>query len=388
LSHRPANLQTMTCAKGCTKTCWYAFRRLFRCHHMRDAEFDLLLAACSTQLEDRPLDARPIGISWDRFFALANRHRVQALCWKSLGRLADQMPNEIAAALQEQSRGIVLGNLRACAECERIREGFEAADVPLLFLKGLTLGALAYRQPYLKMGMDIDLLVEPDRVIDAVHLLQSAGYVAVIPPGADETAIARWHLRRKESVWHRAEGNFQVDLHTRVADRPDVLPGLTAASPSQFVQVASGINLPTLTSDDLIAYLCVHGASSAWFRLKWITDLAAVLRRLGATEIERLHDHSQQLGAGRAAGQALLLADRLYSIGLGETLRKQLEADPVTCWMVRLAERQLFNSSEPTERFLGTATIHLSQLGLRPGWRFKASEAARQVRDMLATGAI
>jgi Uncharacterised nucleotidyltransferase len=353
---------------------------------MRDAEFHLILAACSVALENRPLNAMPACINWDRLLALANRHRVQALCWNALRPLANNIPNSIAAALHDQLRDIVLDNLRACVECERLRKTFETAGLPLLFLKGLTLGALAYREPYLKMGVDIDLLIERDHVSDAMNLLRTARYVSVIPAEADAATITRWHLSHKESVWRHVDGNFQVDLHTRVADHPDILSGLTATSPTQLVQVATEIRLPTLTNDDLFAYLCVHGASSAWFRLKWITDLAALLRGKGAADIERLYDHSQRLGAGRAAAQALLLADRLYSVGPSEIFRKRLATDWVTRWMVRQAERQLFNSSEPTERFLGTTTIHLSQLGLRPGWRFKVSEAARQVRDMLGTG--
>lgn len=350
---------------------------------MQDPEFQLLVAACKAALDDCPVDAPRPEINWDRLLRLADRHRVQALCWKALGQFATDMPKEVAARLRAQARGIVVANLRAAAECARLKKAFETAGVPLLFLKGLSLGALAYRNPFLKMGVDIDLLVEPDRLADAADELRSAGYAPVIPPGADESALGRWHALRKESVWRHGEGGFQVDLHTRLADHPDMLRGLTATSPSQQVCVANEISLPTLSGDHLFAYLCVHGASSAWFRLKWITDFAGVLNRKEELEIERLYEQALEARAGRAAGQALLLADRLYSIGLGDKLRSRLTADPIIRWLVKLAERQLLNPVEPTERPLGTATIHLSQLGLMPGWRFRASEAARQIRDMV-----
>lgn len=355
---------------------------------MQDPEFQLLLAACKAALDDAPVEAPPPGIDWDRLLRLADRHRVQALCWNALGQFATDMPKEVAAGLQAQARGIVVANLRAAAECARLNKAFDTAGVPLLFLKGLSLGALAYRNPYLKMGVDIDLLVEADRLPEAADELRSAGYVLVIPQRADESGLARWHESRKESVWRHGEGGFQVDLHTRLADHPDMLHGLTATSPSQQVCVADGISLPTLSGDHLFAYLCVHGASSAWFRLKWITDFAGILSRRDEPEIERLYEQAQKAGAGRAAGQALLLADRLYSIGLGDKLRSRLTADPIIRWMVDLAERQLLNPVEPTERPLGTATIHLSQLGLMPGWRFRASEAARQIRDMIGAVAL
>jgi hypothetical protein len=45
--------------------------------------------------------------------------------------------------------------------------------------------------------------------------------------------------------------------------------------------------------------------------LKWIADLATWLRRMNASEVKRLYGHTMQLGADRAAGQALLLANEL-----------------------------------------------------------------------------
>lgn len=353
---------------------------------MRDAEFQLIVAACAVSVDERQLETPPRTIRWDRFLALAGRHRVQALCWDALKPLED-MPRAIAAELQAQGREIIVANLRAAAESRRLLREFEDAGIKLLFLKGLTLGALAYRNSLSKMSVDIDLLVDPGQRLGACRLLRLAGYAVTQPAAASDADLARWHNVHKESVWHRASDNLNIDLHTRLADQPAMLTELGVGSPSRAVEVASGISLPTLAEDELFAYLCVHGASSAWFRLKWVTDLAGLLAGKEPGEIERLHVRSQELGAGRAAAQALLLAERIYAIGIGPGLRDRLAADPATRWLLRMAEAQLLNSLEPTERPLGTATIHLSQLGLLPGWRFKLSEAVRQVSSALGMGA-
>jgi hypothetical protein len=352
---------------------------------MRDAEFHLMIDACSATMRSRPLEVPPERIRWHRFLKLANRHRVQALCWNSLNPYAEALPAEITAAMRSQTRDIVIANLRAVSECKRLLDCFQATGVPLLFLKGLTLGALAYRDPYVKMAVDIDLLVEPDRLGEAAQALKSAGYSPIIPNVPDVGSLDRWHGARKESVWYCREGGFQVDLHTRLADNPSLLGGMTAGSGSQLITVATGIALPTLLNDDLFAYLCVHGASSAWFRLKWITDLVALLQPMSATDLERLYRHSERLGVERAAGQALLLAGQLYSLDL-DHLRSRITSDLAVRWLFRVAEGQLFHTKEPTKRVLGTTSIHLSQLALKSGWRFKASEAARQMREMIGAG--
>src|SRR6202008_1164170 len=109
----------------------------------------------------------------------------------------------------------------------------------------------------------------------------------------------------------------------------------------QMVSITDGIALPTLANDELFAYLCVHGASSAWFRLKWVADLAAFLGGRSPEEIARLHDRAQEYGAGRAAAQALLLVEQIFSIEIGSGLRQQIADDSMNCWLVAVASRQL-----------------------------------------------
>ncbi len=354
---------------------------------MYDAELKLVIAACRANFDDGAavvVEPAADGVEWDRFLKVAGRHRVEALCWQGLGSLRQRLPPLIADELQRRTSAIVEANLRIAAESARLLATFEAAGIPLLFLKGLALGALAYRDPFRKMGWDIDLLIGQDRLADAASLLRSAGYVPVIPASADDRQLAQWHRRSKESVWHWADGGFHIDLHTSLADHPALLATIGIDSPSQIVSIAPGIAVPTLAADEMFAYLAVHGASSAWFRLKWITDFAAMLHDQKAEDIQRLYDKSQRLGAGRAAAQALLLANRIYGTEIGRGLQQSLLADAVNRWLAGAAERQLAKLSEPTEALLGTASIHLTQAFLLPGWRFKFSEAARQLRNAIA----
>jgi hypothetical protein len=151
-----------------------------------------------------------------------------------------------------------------------------------------------------------------------------------------------------------------------------------------MVSIAQGIDLPTLADEELFAYLSVHGASSAWFRLKWISDLAGLLHRGGANAIDRLYDRSRRFVAGRAAAQALLLAATLFDIPLSPPLAGRLDTR-TNRWLARAALREMLRG-EPSERMLGTRTIHLTQFFLMDGVRYKLSELKRQIRhaaDML-----
>lgn len=351
----------------------------------RGPEFSLLVQCCRRNFasEDQQSSLEiPTNLDWNHVVVLARRHRIQGLVWNTLAHQGDRLPTETREILSSDARSIAATNLAIAGECRELLQTFDRAKVPLRFIKGLTIGALAYRSPLLKMGWDIDLLIDPWDLATAAGLLSESGYALRLPSSL--AALQHWHARSKESVWERDE-SFYVELHTRLADNQRVIPTIDIHSPWQFVEVAPGVSLPTLADDELFAYLAVHGASSAWFRLKWISDFAAFVHGRSTKEIERLFRRSQELGAGRAAGQAMLLADSLFdTLQPDFRLREQLASDRSTQVLCRAALRMLMDwTAEPTGRPLGTMTIHWTQFLLQPGLDFKISELRRQGDSLL-----
>lgn len=347
---------------------------------LEQPELSLLVQCCRWNFAAADGELRPelpANLDWNRFAALARRHRVQGLAWNALAQYADQLPSDAVEMLSSEARAIAATNLGIAAECSGLRHAFAQADVRLLFVKGLSVGALAYRSPMLKMGWDIDLLVDPTDLARAAGLFAERGYSLQLPASLDQ--LQSWHGWSKESVWGR-DGSFHVELHTRLADNLRLIPNIDVHSPRQMVEIAPSTTLPTLAEEELFAYLAVHGASSAWFRLKWISDFAALLHGRRADEIERLYRRSLVLGAARAAGQALLLADRLFdTLEPIPALREELRRDQATRLLCSAALRLMTNQTrEPTEKALGTLPIHWTQFLLQRGFAFKFSELRRQ----------
>jgi hypothetical protein len=312
---------------------------------------------------------------------MARFHRIEGMAWQFLASVRPGLPDDIGQELNSASIRVAASNLRAAHACRLLVDAFDGAGIPLLFLKGLTVGALAYRNPAIKSSIDIDLLIDPNNLRETARLLRHSGYRLVAPsesPG--DEVLHCWHRGWKESVWRNDASLLQIDLHTRTADNRRLIPAITAQSPRQGVNIGDGIELPTLANDELFAYLAVHGASSAWFRLKWIADFAGCLSPLHRGEIDRLYERSQQLGAGRSAGQALLLADDLFgTLQENEGLSRRLSGDRSTVRLYRAALRLLTGEPvEPTATRWGTLTIHSTQLRLLPGLGYKLSEISRQ----------
>ena len=345
-------------------------------------ELQLLIESCQanfTQRRGRSLAGHRVNLDWPRFWALAQRHRVEGLAWHGLRSLDTKLPEEFAVPLMAAARGIAEHGLRAAFECERLREHFGSREVPLLFLKGLAVGHLAYGDAFRKASSDIDLLVRADDIGHAGFRLRELGYKAVGPECSDDDTIERWHLGSKESTWVNSDETLCLELHSALTDHQDLIGGIGIDSPLQTVTVMPGITLATLANDELFAYLCVHGASSAWFRLKWIADLAGLLDGSSEAELAQMLAQAQSLGAGRSADQALLLACYLFPLlPVDAPLSRALRRKPIATWLARRSLAQLL-APEPTKRRLGTFTIHLTQLVLAPGLKSSWHEFRRQI---------
>jgi hypothetical protein len=352
-------------------------------------EFELAADCCQLAFNQRPRFPSELGaIDWQLFYRLAQFHRIQGLIWWSLSALGNSIPADVARRIAEDAARIAAANRLSLEECRELGDALAGKGIDFLILKGLPLGVLAYGTPWLKAAVDIDVLIDEGRLGDALGVLRASGFVREDGRAQDPAALHAWHRHRKDSEWGKAGSTARVDLHTRVTDNVALIPTVGLRSPRQVVAITPDVALPTLGDDELFAHLCVHGASSAWFRLKWVTDLAALLTPKPAEEIARLYARSQELGAGRAAGQALLLADALFGLlDRLPQLRAGLASDRPTRWLSQLALRQLAGRREPVEptaRAGGTMAIHLSQFFLLPGARFKASELFRQARAALA----
>jgi len=349
---------------------------------MEGSEFKLLLQCCRSSFAPdaaREVQRLSTHVDWLTFSRLVRRHRVQGLIAQAFYKSDFAAPPAITERIADDATEVAQANLRFADASTRLREGFDHAAIPVLFVKGLSLSALAYGDPFVKMSADIDILIDESDLEASAELLKELGYCLVLPR---DRKISTWHRRHKESVWSDPEGDVMIELHTRLADHPTLIPQIGMTSSRQEVEIGPGRTLPTLNTNDLITYLFVHGSSSAWFRLKWIVDVAALIRASGAN-LEVIYNDARRAGAGRAAAQALLLAARLSLLTLPSGLQAELQAGPTGRLLARLALSQLLAFEEPTRRPFGTATIHLNQLLVLPGWKPKLSELTRQAAEIL-----
>ena len=327
-----------------------------------------------TDARDAVIARSAADIDERAFAALAKRHRVEGLAHAALARVQARPAEDLALRAGEIARQ----DLIQAAESARLQTAFDAAAIPSLLLKGSTLEILAYGRLGLKSAWDIDVLVAPADASRARRTLQAAGYRLTSPAGLTDDAFDQWTSLSKECVFVSDSTGLVAELHWRLVDG-DLLTGVCAASPPQTVDVAPGVGLRTLATDDLVAYLMTHGASHGWSRLKWLADLHALLPHDPAA-LERLYRHAVTLGAGSCPALALRLCRRLFDLQIGDSLWREIESDLKSRLLERIALSAMSGAGrrEIAKRPLIGDVVQASQLLFGSGWAWRWAEFRRQ----------
>jgi len=291
-------------------------------------EFLLAAACCRWPLDGAAVaairESAAGAIEWARFLRIVRRHRVAGLVHNALQSAGVALPVPHAEALAKAARQIARQNLVLAAESQRLQCIFDAAGIRVVVIKGIALAQLAYGSLALKHSRDIDLLVAPEDALPALALLERTDYALRSPAKqlspAQRQAVVRYG-REVELV--RRGGRVRVELQWQLAYNPFLLKGIDARSPTQHVPLPDG-DLRTLASEDLYAYLFVHGGYHRWSRLKWLADLNALLSKKSESELAHVFQHAADKGAALCAGQALLLCQRLLGLRLPVSLMDEL----------------------------------------------------------------
>jgi hypothetical protein len=180
--------------------------------------------------------------------------------------VASAIPDaEARATLRASLEQTTVHNTRTLAELARATGILRAAGIASVAMKGAALLTRHYPRPGMRYTYDFDLLVEPERIDEAVTRLRAAGYgdssngPRLGVDGRPIAETARW--RRHATSPLTAPSGVHVDLHHAVPTSGFAAGGgfrgwLARAEPVQVQGEAVSI----CGADDLAVHLCEHFA--------------------------------------------------------------------------------------------------------------------------------
>ncbi len=252
-------------------------------------------------------------LDWDYLLAAAKFHGLVPVLAPRLLRQVTSVPERVRFELEQANRRALEGTLALSGELVRVLRNLNTAQVECIPFKGPALAADLWGNFTLRQSMDIDLLVRPAQVGQAVEVLRSCGYTPEsdwkrLFPRAVELQLKKAGMPPLELQWGIAPKCFSVDLAIDACWR-------------RAPRAAFG-GQPTLAfaPEDLMLILCIHGWKHAWNRLLWMADVARLMRKSTALDWTALTTRARESGTEGILLLGALLAQRLFGVAVPDEI--------------------------------------------------------------------
>ncbi|HYJ86513.1 MAG TPA: nucleotidyltransferase family protein [Pyrinomonadaceae bacterium] len=298
-------------------------------------------------------------LDWKYLVATAHHHCLAPLLNLHLKAAPPSLvPPHVMDRLQRDDDQNTKSNLSLAGELLKLLDLFEGQGIEAIPFKGPTLAVCAYGDVGLRQFGDLDLLVRKRDVPRVIELLVSRNF----KPTPELTDSQRAALLRFDCAQNFKNGNNVVlDLHWNFT-APSYAFAFDVDSLWSRLETVNISSRPivTLTSDDLLLILCLHGATHFWERLGWISDVAGLITRGTNLDWQRALSSAAALGAQRILLLGLFLAGELLQAPIPEGVWKVVMADPTVRTIAGQVQKQLFAEEDAAPGIFDSTRLHLS----------------------------
>jgi hypothetical protein len=206
---------------------------------------------------------------WREVARLVSRHQLHGLVHGALCDMPETacVPRQLLESLAVSAKRARLGALLRLGEAQRIAAVFQRAGIAAVHLKGAPLSERLYGDASLRHSVDIDILVAPAVLAEAVAILRRLGFATDEHVPSQAGLKARLQRRAYHHCMLRNHLNVLLELHWRLGTYSETHTDrlmAQASSTEGFGQLPRAVEL---------AYLIAHGTNHYWARLKWLSDI-------------------------------------------------------------------------------------------------------------------
>jgi len=251
-----------------------------------DLSDELLTYLRSVLQGETPLAPAASEGEWSSLLDFLQAHWIIPFVYRKIGSLPPECcpPETITDEMRQVFLYSCVRSFHMEKQLQEIIEKFRDQGVRVLVLRGPALAFSLYPDPAMRPSGDLDLLVLPEQVVQARHILESLGYKCL----AKRFEVARDFFREECFIHQNNPGNkFPVDLHWVHWELHPFFKGSENVDIEDLFQRAWKVETPTLAFETLhpVDYL-IHSAihlvmiHKNEMRLSWIYDTALLAQHL------------------------------------------------------------------------------------------------------------
>jgi hypothetical protein len=267
--------------------------------------------------------------------ALASRHGILPLVYRTLKRVAREHSSLLSplsslelllSGLQSAYRAIARRNMLMSAELIRLVELLEGHGIGVLAFKGPVLAQMAFGDITLRQYGDLDILIHPDDISRTIDLLNPEEYIPEIhlKEGTKETFFKCVNV----IGLHKKSTGVRIEIHWELLSKNYAViwkeKSLWSTRESIWI---NNKEIPILSVEQHLLYLCIHGAKHLFERLEWICDIDRIVRARADIDWQNLFDEAQKMGTRRMLYLGLALCQNFFGLKLPEMITEKIRHD-------------------------------------------------------------
>jgi hypothetical protein len=338
-------------------------------HHF---ETELLIRCARLSLDECDTERIQVllqySLNWDHLIGMADWHRVKSLLYRNLRALrSNAIAPAVLGRLQQECHAIALTNLALAAELVQLVAMFKSHGIDAISWKGPCVASLAYGDIAMRRFGDLDLLFRKSDFAAATRLLNQRGYQLALPM---TPRSAEAHLEANNEIpFARGSDRIFVDVHTALTKRHVPLPlPFNELWKRRIAVSVGGQDVPTLSPEDHLLALSIHGAKHRWPCLGLIVDVAELVRRCPNLDWGLVTATARRTGCRRMLHLGLALAHDVLGASLPAEMAERMRSDTRAQRLAQLVRRNLFR--ERTAGLMESAIFDLqSRDRIRDGVR-------------------
>ena len=177
-------------------------------------------------------------------------------------------------------------------------------------------------------SFNLDILIRKQDLFKARELLTLPAASPCYLPVDDQEDDPRQSDCENHLTLQREDGGSFLELHwellqpcfgfpLRIEDLGDRLTTVSLA----------GRTIRSLPAEELLLFLCAHGAKHNWLRLGWICDIAELIRTCDQLDWQRVLVYARALGGLRMLALGLFLGSQLLGADPPQWISRKLRSD-------------------------------------------------------------
>jgi len=285
-------------------------------------------------------------LDWDALVRLAEAHKVLPILHAVLKESHScEVPESVLETMKRKHAANFAGNLMLSYELIRILEALESRGIRCLVFKGPTLAVAAYGSIAMRRFQDLDLLVRRNDFLKTKDLLREIGYQPALrlPEAYEE----HFYLTRSEHHFVRNDGKATVDLHWGLSPPCfSFFQDLDRLWPRSLTVAIEGAKVSAPGMEDLLLFLCRHGAKHRWEGLSLISDVAMLIAAHRAMDWPGVLARAKRTNSTVMLALGLRLAVELVGAEVPENIGDWMRADRKGAVLAGKVIRSLFSSEE------------------------------------------